>query len=284
MTKSHTLSCDLPLPMSPLVSIIAGDSLKFPIRCWINSRTRLLVVVHDGYDYITVCQAPPNVIGFNKTIENTCYNSSERSDAGHRIRLVLGVPVKGTSLEKLIDRRAPHIQEKDALWQLLRRSIGKAVERELMKYNISTDAAAVLFTVVRQGREATPASIARELLLEPNSISEQLTRMEKDGLVRKVKDPDKRSRVLVELTDKGCSAFYSSATFRSSRKAMSVLTAEERSTLWALLAKLRDEALEQLSMSGDDIYPPSDPKKLRAHLTNLRQPPSGPAPLQRLRR
>jgi DNA-binding MarR family transcriptional regulator len=178
-----------------------------------------------------------------------------------------------------LEGRGPRIQEKDALWQLLRRTsrgIGKAVERELMKYDISTDAAAVLFTVVRQGREATPASIARELLLEPNSISEQLTRMEKEGLVRKVKDPDKRSRVLVELTDKGLSAFRSSATFRSSRKAMSVLTAEERSLLWALLARLRDEALGQLSMSGDDIYPPSDPKELRAHLTNLRQLPTRP--------
>ncbi len=179
-----------------------------------------------------------------------------------------------TNLQKATARRAPHIQERDALWQLLRRTsrvIGKAVERELMKYDISTDAAAVLFTVVRQGRDATPASIARELLLEPNSTSEQLTRMEKEGLVRKVKDPEKRSRVLVELTDKGCIAFYSSATFRSSRKVLSVLTPEERSVLWTLLARLRDEALEQLKIQNRDTYPPSNPKKLRASLANLAQ-------------
>jgi hypothetical protein len=31
------------------------------MRCQGNGRTRLLVVVHDGSDYITVCQVPPNV-------------------------------------------------------------------------------------------------------------------------------------------------------------------------------------------------------------------------------
>ena len=171
-----------------------------------------------------------------------------------------------------VEQGAPRIQEKDALWQLLRRTsrvIGKAVERELMKFEISTDTAAVLFTIVRQGKEATPASIARELLLEPNSISEQLSRMQKDGLVRKVKDQEKRNRVLVQLTEKGCLAYRESATFHSSRKAMAVLTPEERATLWDMLARLRDNALGQLNMPGAGSYPPSDRKRLRSHLSNL---------------
>lgn len=167
---------------------------------------------------------------------------------------------------------APRIQERDVLWQLLRRTsraIGKAVERELMEFDISTDTAAVLFTIVRQGGDATPASIARELLLEANSISEQLSRMQKDGLVRKVKDPVRRNRVLVALTEKGFKAYRESATFRSSRKAFGTLTAEERSILWDLLARLRDDASRQLGMETSEMYPPSEPKKLRSYLKNL---------------
>jgi len=171
---------------------------------------------------------------------------------------------------------SPRIQEKDALWQLLRRTsrvIGKAVERELLKYDISTDTAAVLFTVVRQGPDATAASIARELLLEPNSISEQLSRMEKDGLVLKGKDPRRRNRVLVQLTERGHAAFQASATFRSSRRVFSVLSAEERSLLWDLLARLRDDALEHLNLQSEDMYPPSEAKRLRSYLKNLKDPP-----------
>ena len=141
-----------------------------------------------------------------------------------------------------------------------------------MEFNISTDTAAVLFTIVRQGEEATPASIARELLLEPNSISEQLSRMQKDGLVRKTKDTGRKNRVLVQLTEKGYRAYLHSAAFRSSRKAMSVLTAAERATLWDLLSRLRDDALGQLKISVDGSYPPSEKRRLRSFLRNLRDP------------
>ena len=96
--------------------------------------------------------------------------------------------------------------------------------------------------------------------------------MQKDGLVRKTKDTSRKNRVLVQLTGKGYRAYLHSASFRSSRKAMSVLTAAERATLWDLLSRLRDDALGQLKISVDGSYPPSEKRRLRSFLRNLRDP------------
>ncbi len=158
------------------------------------------------------------------------------------------------------------VDEGDALWQLLRRTaraIAKTREHELGKYGFTPDEAVVIFTVIRQRGKATAASIARELLLEPNSISEQLTRMEKDGFVRRVRDTENRNRVSIEITDKGFEIYRKSASRRSTRDVMSSLTSAEIRTMWQLLARLRERALKQLGMKSSDLYPPEDPDLLK---------------------
>jgi DNA-binding MarR family transcriptional regulator len=148
-----------------------------------------------------------------------------------------------------------------ALWQLLRRTaraVDKARQRELNRYGISEEQAAVLFTVRRRGRDVTPSMIARELLLEYHSVAEQLVRMEKDGLIRRVRYLDGKSNLQVEMTTKGREYFRKSARRRSTTAIFSALTDEERHQLWALLAKVRDETVRRLDISPTDIYPPSD--------------------------
>lgn len=74
------------------------------------------------------------------------------------------------------------------LWVLLhqpRDAVFKAREKELSPYGISTMQAAVLFIILAIGNEATPTEISRWLLREPHSVSNLLSRMEKEGLVTK---------------------------------------------------------------------------------------------------
>jgi MarR family transcriptional regulator, organic hydroperoxide resistance regulator len=152
-----------------------------------------------------------------------------------------------------------------ALWMLLGRTsrlIGKARQRELAKYDVSVDASAVLFTVFTLGRQAIPATISKYLFLERHSVSQLLTRMEKDALIRRVKDLERRNYVRIELTAKGREAIFKSSKQRSTRPIMAALTSEEQQDLWALLAKLRDRALKRLGLKSAILFPPSDPREL----------------------
>jgi len=98
------------------------------------------------------------------------------------------------------------------------------------------------------GGKATVGEIARWTLREPHSVSELLSRMEKEGLVRKVKELGKKSGVRVVLTEKGREAYYKSTARESIYETMSSLSEEERQQLRSCLRKLRYKALTQLAV------------------------------------
>ena len=153
------------------------------------------------------------------------------------------------------------------LWMMLRRTsrlIAKARQRELAKYDISEDASSVLLTATSLGRQAIPATISRYLFLERHSVSQLLTRMEKDGLIRRVKDLERRNYVRIELTTKGCDAFLKSSRQRSTKPIVSILTEEEQERMWPLLVRLRDRAIKKLGLRNALFYPPSDRNKVIA--------------------
>ena len=164
--------------------------------------------------------------------------------------------------------------EDDVLWQLLRRTtklIGKVRVRELKQWNIQADAAVVLFTLIRQGERATAASVARELLLESHSVSEQFTRMEKKGLIRRKRDLQNKKYINIEITRKGYDTYFTSAEQESTRFIMSALSKSEQKKLWNMLVKIRGKALQLSAMkkTNYEIYPPSDPSQLGEDLSNV---------------
>ena len=135
------------------------------------------------------------------------------------------------------------------LWVLLRRTshvVLKARDRELAKYGISAVQAAVLFLVRELGRDAIPAEISRQLLRDAHSVSGLLSRMEKDGLVRKVKDLDRKNLIRVELTEKGKQAYNESTKRESISGIMSSLPDKEQRQLMSYLRTVRDTALKEL--------------------------------------
>lgn len=139
----------------------------------------------------------------------------------------------------------------DYPWVMLhqaRDAIFKVREKELKKYGISATKASVLFNIQAIGYKATPSEIARHLLRESHSVSSILDRMEKQGLVKKVKDLDRKNMVRVYLTDKGQKVYDKAAKRESICEIISCLSDEERRQLISSLKKLRNKALKQLGL------------------------------------
>lgn len=151
----------------------------------------------------------------------------------------------------------PSDDEDYNLWVLVdqtRRTSSKARQRELKPYNLSTRQAAVLFLTDAIAGTATPSKMSRWLLLAPHSVSELLSRMERGGLVRKIKQPGKKE-VQVVLTEAGRKAYYQSIKRDSIRNIMSTLSGEERRQLRSCLQKLLNGALKELGMCRRPPFP-----------------------------
>jgi len=131
--------------------------------------------------------------------------------------------------------------------------VAKLREQELRQYGITSRRAAILYEVQRMGGEATPAEIARRTLREAHTISTILSRMEKDGLIKKTKDLNRKNLIRVVLTEKGQQAYQQSTKRESIHRVASSLDEAEREELRAYLQRIRDRAFEELQM---DRRPP----------------------------
>lgn len=122
----------------------------------------------------------------------------------------------------------------------------KARQKELLEHNINMSWSAILLTVKALGDKATPIAIGRWLLRERHTVSELLDKMESDGLVKKIRDLDRKNRVRVVLTPKGLETYEKSRAGKVFPKVVSSLTKSEREHLKKCLRLLRNEALNSL--------------------------------------
>jgi DNA-binding MarR family transcriptional regulator len=135
------------------------------------------------------------------------------------------------------------------LWLLLRQACDaslRARDKELSQYGISVEEAAVLFVVQSTGERATPSEISRWLFREPHSTSGLIIRMEKDGLVTKVADLERKNMLRVVMTDKGREAYEKSTARETIHRMMSSLSQNERQVLRSCMERLRNEAVKEL--------------------------------------
>jgi MarR family multiple antibiotic resistance transcriptional regulator len=151
------------------------------------------------------------------------------------------------------------------LWQLLNRTrqlITNLRRRELNQHGVTVRQSMVMRTVLRLGQQATPTAISRETYFDLSSISEQLTRMEKIGLIKKINDLERKNKVRIELTAKGLELYHRVKTRKSIKNVMLVLSENDRDELWRILTHLRNEALVQLGRTQANPYPPENPDEL----------------------
>ena len=140
------------------------------------------------------------------------------------------------------------------LWVLLdqtRDLVAKSREYELKRYKLSRVQASVLYILLRENRGITIAEIANWNIREPHSVLSLINRMEKIGLVKKVRDEDD-DKVKITLTDKGREV-YLSAPKLSMQMIFSALSEKEKKQLKSILEKVRVHTRELL---GIDYSPP----------------------------
>jgi DNA-binding MarR family transcriptional regulator len=133
------------------------------------------------------------------------------------------------------------------LYQLYRRTgaaIHKARRKELRKHKLSDSETAVLFMVRCSKNQITPAGIAQQLVQDNHATAQLIVRMEKRGLLKKVKDLPRPNMVRVVLTDYGEQMYQKSHKIKSLNEILSVLSEEEREQLSAFLYRIWEKASE----------------------------------------
>lgn len=148
--------------------------------------------------------------------------------------------------------------ERDYLAWTVMRNLGHLMERvrdrELAEYGINARQAGLLRHVKALGDEATPAAIARTMFREPTSVSAIIIRMEKQGLVKRVKDCKKKNQVRVYLTEDGEEAYHNASKRESVNRIMARLSVENRENLLKVLLELRKSALKEFVEDSDISY------------------------------
>ena len=79
---------------------------------------------------------------------------------------------------------------------------------ELQKHDLSARQSSVLIVLEELDRKATPAEILTWVFREPHSVSNFLKRMERDGLIKRIKDLARKNMIRIEITDKGREAVH----------------------------------------------------------------------------
>ena len=139
-----------------------------------------------------------------------------------------------------------------ALFDQTRETLFKAVELELSQYQMNSHQIKILYILYRNNDRMTLNELASESVREINSISALIARMQKKGLVKKVKNSS-NERLYVTLTDKGKDIYENTVTERSISLIFDVLSEEERIKLESMLLKLQYKARDLL---GLDFKPP----------------------------
>jgi DNA-binding MarR family transcriptional regulator len=125
------------------------------------------------------------------------------------------------------------------------RLIGRLWNKDLGEFGFTREQSLNLLIIKRLGENATPYRISRFQAQEHNTVSDILNRMEKDGLLTKIRESQGKSRVKVRLTELGEQAYLKSQKKDSLVKMWSVLSHKELKQLRSSLEKVRDQALKE---------------------------------------
>jgi MarR family transcriptional regulator, organic hydroperoxide resistance regulator len=150
--------------------------------------------------------------------------------------------------------------EDQDLWLLLthtRYAVFRAREKELQRYGISPEQIGLLFVVQALGNKATPAALSRHILRQPHTVSALVDRMAKRGLVKKVKDLDRKNLVRVVMTEKGQKTYELSTKRGPIHRIMNTLEKSEQDEFRSYLERILTKARKEIGLDRDEL-PPSD--------------------------
>jgi DNA-binding MarR family transcriptional regulator len=124
----------------------------------------------------------------------------------------------------------------------INKRIKRGMEATLAEHGLTHPDWQVLTTLRlwRGDHRSSPGELASDLELSSGAMTSRLDRLEEAGLVRRLRDPQDRRGVVVELTEAGERAWDEAASVQGRREAFfaSALTKREQQQLNALLRKL----------------------------------------------
>jgi DNA-binding MarR family transcriptional regulator len=127
-----------------------------------------------------------------------------------------------------------------------------AVELEVKHLRVTQPQVRILTLLSRENTPVNLEELAHWTLKEFNSVSTLINRMEKKGLVKKIKK-EGELKTYVVLTEKGNDLFLKQVTERSIHLIIGKLSDDEKKQLEAILKKVRDTTHDLL---GLDYRPP----------------------------
>ena len=124
----------------------------------------------------------------------------------------------------------------------INKRIKRGMEATLAQYGLTHPDFQVLGTLRlwRSDHRSSPGELAADMELSSGAMTSRLDRLEEAGYIRRLRDPDDRRGVVVELTPEGERAWDEAASVQGRREAFfaSALTKAEQEELNALLRKL----------------------------------------------
>ena len=138
------------------------------------------------------------------------------------------------------------------LWVLLNQTrdvVAQARENELKAIGINIVQAGLLHIIKNVEPRPTITNIARWINRKPHTVHSVVAVMEKQGLVTKKKDLERKNLTRVVITKKGEKALeQAQEKAKAVSEIMSCLTDKEAAQFRKSLKKVRDKAYEKLSM------------------------------------
>ena len=119
-----------------------------------------------------------------------------------------------------------------------RHAMLNARQKEVSPYHISPQQAYLLFILYSVGHKATLPELVRYTRKNINTLSAELTRMAKDGLVQKTHETPKSTILTIQLTAKGLEMYENTKKLKSDKAIMSALSEKERQCLISMLNKI----------------------------------------------
>jgi DNA-binding MarR family transcriptional regulator len=127
------------------------------------------------------------------------------------------------------------------LWLLIGKvnhSIMLIRQRELNQHHIPVRQTLVLYTIQALGEKATLSEVAKLVEREVHVVSRQAVSMEKDGLIKRIKNTPKSNLLRLELTERGMEVVKIARESESITSILSFLTAEERKQMESILNRI----------------------------------------------
>ena len=139
------------------------------------------------------------------------------------------------------------------IWRLSTAMLGDA-DHWLAPIGLTFESFSLIVTLRRSGPpyELNPTALYRESLLSSGAITNRIDRVEREGLVRRLPDPNDRRGTIVQLTAKGRKLADRSIQvhFEALKETLSGLDRAEREQLAKLLSKLLLSVEQRRANSG----------------------------------